>query len=85
MLGTGEDDRLWTADPPGDLTGGSTFCTLMSTLHDPIASAVYRQKIGSVAVVDSFLERQASETRAFPMKEYSGGGDSKKGSSDAKC
>lgn len=50
-----------------------------------MASAVYRQKIGSIADDESLRDKHASDTSAFPMKENSGGGDSKKGSSEAKC
>lgn len=83
--GTGEEERVEEDDPFKYLAERTTFTTLMSTRHEPMASAVYRQKIGTVDVDDNLRESGASEIRAFPIKEYSGGGESKNGSSDENC
>ena len=83
--GAGEPDRVEGEEPFRYLDGTTTFMILMSMRQDPMASAVYRQKIGTVLVDDSLRDSGASEMRAFPMNEYSGGGDSKNGSSDEKC
>lgn len=76
MLGTGEDDRVDVAEPFVYLGDSTTFTTLMSTRHEPIASAVYLQNIGTVEVDGSRRERGAREIRALPINEYSGGGES---------
>ena len=85
MPGTGEDARVDEDDPLRCLEDKTTLTILMSTRHDPIASAVYRQKIGTVEVEDSRRDKVASDINAFPMNEYSGGGESKNGSSEEKC
>lgn len=72
----GEDALVETLDPLRLLGGGVTLAILISTLQEPMASAVYRQKMGTVEVDESRLERGASDTRAFPIKEYSGAGES---------
>ena len=83
--GDGEDARDDGNDPLRYLEDRTTLTILMSTRHEPIASAVYRQKIGTVEVEDNRRDKVASEIKAFPMKEYSGGGESKNGSSEEKC
>ena len=70
----GEEARVEVVEPFFD--GLTTLTTRRSTRQEPIASAVYRQKMGSVTVEDRLLDRGARDTRAFPMKEYSGGGES---------
>lgn len=72
--GTGEDERVEADEPLACLEDNTTFKILMSTRHDPIASAVYRQNIGTVEVDESRRERVARDIKAFPMNEYSGGG-----------
>lgn len=72
MPGTGEEARVETAEPC--LLEGITLTILISTRHEPIASAVYLQNMGTVDVDDSLRESGASDIRALPMKEYSGGG-----------
>jgi hypothetical protein len=41
--------------------------------------------MGRIAVDESLRDRDANEISVVPIKEYSGGGDSKNGSSVAKC
>lgn len=53
-----------------------TLEILISTRHDPIASAVYRQNIGTTDVDDIRRDRGASDKRALPMNENCGGGES---------
>jgi hypothetical protein len=53
-----------------------TFDSLSSMRHEPMASAVYLQNTGAVQVEDKRRQRGARETRAFPMNENSGGGES---------
>jgi len=53
-----------------------TLEILMSTRQEPIASAVYRQNIGTTDVEDSRRDRGARDRRALPMNEKCGGGDS---------
>ena len=72
----GDDARVEAADPLPRFGGMVTTPTLISTRQDPIASEVYRQKIGTVEVADNRLDNGAREMRAFPINEYSGGGDS---------
>lgn len=62
--------------PPSDLEGWVMLATLMSIRQEPIASAVYRQKMGAVQVDEKRRDNGASETIAFPMKEYPDGGGS---------
>jgi hypothetical protein len=72
----GEDALVEVVDPLDFLTGTVTFATLTSTRHDPIASEVYRQNMGTVEVAESLLESGANEINAFPIKEYAGAGSS---------
>jgi len=73
----GDDGRVDAADPLALRLGGMmTLTTLRSTRHEPIASAVYLQKIGTVDVEGNLRESGAREIKALPMKEYSGGGES---------
>ena len=74
--GMGDDARVEAADPVDFRGGTSTFTTLISIRHEPIASAVYLQKIGAIHVDDILRESGARDTSALPMKEYSGGGES---------
>jgi hypothetical protein len=78
ITGAGEDERVPArvdgVDPFRYLGETTTFTTLISTRHEPIASAVYRQKMGTVLLELSLLESGARLTRAFPINEYSGGG-----------
>jgi hypothetical protein len=75
-LGIGEDERLVEVEPPNDFNGWVTVATLISIRHDPIASAVYRQKIGAVLVDEKRRDKGARETIAFPINEYPEGGGS---------
>jgi hypothetical protein len=75
-LGIGDDDLVEETDPPPLRGGSSIFTILMSTRHDPIASEVYLQNIGTTDVEQSRLYIEESEIIALPMKEYSGGGQS---------
>lgn len=52
------------------------FTSFKSMRQEPIASAVYRQNIGAVQVEDIWRKSGARETKAFPMNEYSGAGES---------
>ena len=83
--GAGDDDRVGGDEKFAYLEDRTTLTTLMSIRQEPIASAVYLQKIGAVDMEDIFRDRVASERSALPIKEYSGGGESKKGSSEEKC
>ena len=74
--GAGEDDRVEAADPFRNLGGKTTLRTFMSMRHDPMASAVYRQKIGTVDEEGSRRDRETREMSALPMNEYEGGGKS---------
>lgn len=76
----GEGDLVPGRGEPALVEGADPFCermgvdcggeaTLRSTRHEPIASLVYRQKIGRMEEVDSFRERGERDTKAFPMKE----------------
>ena len=76
VFGAGDEDRVDTLDPLVRRVGGVTLTILMSTRHEPIASAVYRQNIGTVEDDDIRRARGVKEIRALPMNEYSGGGDS---------
>jgi hypothetical protein len=73
--GTGEDERVEVVEFGVCLGVIVTLTILMSTRQDPIASAVYRQKIGTTEAEESRRDKGASEIRAFPTKEYSGGGE----------
>lgn len=84
VLGAGDDARV-DGDELRYLGDKTTLTTLMSTRQEPMASEVYRQNMGTVEFDDSRRESVASEIKAFPMNEYSGGGESKKGSSEEKC
>ena len=72
--GRGEDD-LVEAPEPGCRLGGVTLRIRRSIRHDPIASAVYRQNMGTVEVDDNRRETGDKETRALPINEYIGGGE----------
>jgi hypothetical protein len=74
--GTGEVDRVEGLDSFAYFAGRVTLITRMSIRQDPMASAVYRQNIGTVDVEESRRERGARDISAFPMNEYSGGGES---------
>lgn len=74
--GAGEEARVDAAEPFKYLAGMATLTILMSTRHDPIASAVYRQKIGTVDEEERRRESGARDRSALPMKEYAGGGKS---------
>ena len=75
MPGTGEEERVEVVEF-GVCLGITTMLTiLMSIRQEPIASEVYRQKMGTTEVEGSRRDRVASESRAFPTKEYSGGGE----------
>lgn len=74
--GAGEDDLVEEAEPLAYLEDNVMLTTFTSTRQEPMASAVYLQKIGTVDVLDNFLYKGARDMRAFPMKEYSGGGES---------
>jgi hypothetical protein len=74
--GTGEADRVGGVEPFRYFADGTTLVILMSIRHEPIASAVYRQNIGTVEFEDSRRARGVSDIKALPMKEYSGGGES---------
>lgn len=74
--GTGEADRVEGAEPFRCFMDGTTLDIFMSIRHEPIASAVYRQNIGTVEFEDSRRPSGASDIKALPMKEYSGGGES---------
>lgn len=75
--GMGDDGLVDAADPLALRFGGNTtLTTFRSTRQDPMASAVYRQKIGMVEVDDNRRDKGARETRALPIKEKSGGGES---------
>lgn len=80
LLPGGKAPGIGEADPlecPFDgLEGRTTLTNFISTRQEPIASAVYRQNIGTVEVQDNLRETGANEIRALPMKEYSGGGES---------
>lgn len=73
-LGIGEDERVDGPEPLRCLDDNATLTTFMSMRQDPIASAVYLQKIGAVHVEDIRRDNGAKDTSAFPIKEYSGGG-----------
>jgi hypothetical protein len=74
--GTGEEERVEVEVEFGVCLGVIiTLTILMSTRQEPIASAVYLQKIGITEVEESRRDRGASEIRAFPTKEYYGGGE----------
>jgi hypothetical protein len=72
--GIGEDGRVEAADLLACFSDKTTLTILMSIRHEPIASAVYLQKIGTVEVDESRRESGASDINELPMKEYSGGG-----------
>ena len=69
MPGTGDDDRVEVVEVLACLGERTTFAILISTRQDPIASAVYLQKIGTVDEDDSRRERGANDKRAVPMNE----------------
>jgi hypothetical protein len=66
--GKGEDDLVEAAEPACRF-GGAMLRIRRSIRHDPIASAVYRQNIGTIEVNDNRRETGAKETKALPMKE----------------
>lgn len=66
--GRGEDDLVEVPEP-GYRLGEETLRIRRSIRHEPIASAVYRQNIGTIEVDDNRRETGAKETRALPMKE----------------
>jgi hypothetical protein len=72
--GAGDAGRVDTGVPCFDAC--NTLEILMSTRHEPIASAVYRQNIGTTDVEDSLRDSGASDKRALPMNENCGGGES---------
>ena len=72
--GRGEDDLVEVPEP-GCRLGGATLRIRRSIRHDPMASAVYRQNMGTIEVDDNRREIGARETSALPMKEYRGGGE----------
>jgi hypothetical protein len=72
--GIGEEERVDAADLLVCLSDNITLIILMSTRHEPMASAVYRQNIGTVEVDESRRDSGASDSNELPMKEYSGGG-----------
>lgn len=74
--GTGEEARVDADDALAYLDASIALTSLISMRHEPIASAVYLQKMGTVDDDDSRRERGAREIRALPIKEYSGGGES---------
>jgi hypothetical protein len=76
LLSTGDEALVEADDAIAYFAGGITLTSLISTRHDPIASAVYLQKMGTVDTDESFLESGASEISALPMNENSGGGES---------
>lgn len=67
--GRGDDDRVEGAEPLGELPAGRGMATFISIRHEPMASAVYRQKMGNVDVDETFRPSGASDTSALPMKE----------------
>ena len=67
-LGIGEEARVDGPDPLS-LVGRVVFMTFNSIRQEPIASAVYLQKIGAIQVDDILRDKGARETKAFPMKE----------------
>jgi len=69
--GMGEEGRVDGVDLLECLSDNITLTILMSTRHEPMASAVYRQNIGTV---ESRRDSGASDINEFPTKEYSGGG-----------
>jgi len=72
--GMGEEGRVDGVDLLECLSDNITLTILMSTRHEPMASAVYRQNIGTVEVDESRRDSGASDINEFPTKEYSGGG-----------
>ena len=74
--GTGDEDRVEVLEELACLGDKMTLAILISMRHEPIASAVYRQKIGMTDEDDRRRDRGASGTSALPMNEYSGGGES---------
>lgn len=72
--GIGEEDRVDAVDLLVCLSDSITLTILMSTRHEPMASAVYRQNIGTVEVEESRRDNGASDINELPMNEYSGGG-----------
>ncbi len=74
--GTGEDDRVEVLDALAWRGERMTFEILISMRHEPIASEVYLQKIGTMEVDDRRRDRGARDISELPMNEYSGGGES---------
>lgn len=72
----GEEARVDADDALAYLEDSIALTSLISTRQEPIASAVYLQKIATVEEDDNRRDSGASEIRALPMKEYSGGGES---------
>lgn len=72
--GAGEDDRVDVAELLVRLEENTTFTIFISTRHEPIASAVYLQNMGTTEVDESRRDSGAIEIMALPMKEYSGEG-----------
>ena len=72
--GIGDEALIGGPEPLTSLDGVTTFTTFSSMRHDPIASAVYLQKIGAIQVDDIRRDRGAKETIAFPINEKSRAG-----------
>ena len=69
MPGTGDVARVEVAEALAYLGDRTTFEILISMRHEPIASAVYLQNMGTTEEDDSLLDRDAKESNAFPMNE----------------
>ena len=73
-VGAGDEARVEVLEPPTRLPAWVTLTILMSTRHDPIASAVYRQNMGIVDDEDNLRDSGANDTSALPTKLKIGGG-----------
>jgi hypothetical protein len=72
--GAREEGRVEAVDSVVCPVDTATLMILISIRHEPMASAVYLQNIGTVDVDENLRERGANEINALPMNEYSGKG-----------
>lgn len=74
--GSGDEGLAEVTDPVAWRVGGVTVVMRISMRQDPMASAVYREKIGTTKVDGSRRHSGARDMRAFPIKLYVGVGES---------
>ena len=69
VTGTGEDARVEVLEAFGCFDGTTTLAIFTSMRHEPMASAVYLQKIGTMEEHVNRRDNGASDRSALPMKE----------------